>query len=153
MAGQGSGWVGSSLTCWSARVASSVVGSRSRREFSSSGRRASAWAVSRVRVTVLLSTLRVQVGSKHADEHMGPDPGLGPVVDRAQVQVDALDRAEVSFDPGQRLVGRHDLCGIHLLGADGGADDVDPVQGRFGGDLVLVAGERETRGRVSVCHR
>src|ERR1035437_5921367 len=59
--GQGSGWVGSSLTCWSARVASSVVSSRSRREFSISGRRASAWVVSRVRVTVLLSTLRVHI--------------------------------------------------------------------------------------------
>jgi len=38
-----------------------VVISRSRREFSISGRRASAWVVSRVRVRVLLSTVRVQI--------------------------------------------------------------------------------------------
>src|SRR5664279_5939103 len=87
-----------------------------------------------------------QVGVEHADEHVGTDPGLGPVVDRAQVQVDALDRAEVSFDPGQTLVGRHDLARVHLLGTDGGADDVDPVQGRLGGDLVLVVGEDERVG-------
>src|SRR5664280_3189214 len=74
---------------------------------------------------------------------MGPDPVLGPVVDGAQVQVDALQGAEVAFDPGQGLVGRHDLGGVHLLGADGGADDVDPVQGGLGGDLVLVAGGGE----------
>src|SRR5664279_1627589 len=80
-----------------------------------------------------------QVGGEHADEHVGTDPGLGPVVGRAQVQVDALDRAEVSFDPGQRLVGSDELRRVHLLGGHGGADDVDPVQGRLGADVVLVA--------------
>src|SRR5450759_3234785 len=84
-----------------------------------------------------------EVGGEHADEHVGPDPGLGPVVDGAQVQVDGFDGPEVSFYPGQGLVGRHDLGRVHLLGTDGGADDVDPVQGRLGGDLVLVAGEGE----------
>src|SRR5665811_2474391 len=74
---------------------------------------------------------------------MGPDPVLGPVVDGAQVQVDALDGAEVAFDAGQTLVGGHHLARVHLLGAVGGADDIQPVQGRLGGDLVLVAGEGE----------
>src|SRR5665647_1427224 len=74
---------------------------------------------------------------------MGPDPVLGPVVDRAQVQVDALDGAEVAFDAGQTLVGGDNLGRVHLLGADGGADDVQPVHGRLGSDLVLVAGEGE----------
>src|ERR1035437_8710602 len=70
---------------------------------------------------------------------MGPDPVLGPVVDRAQVQVDGLDGAEVAFDAGQTLVGGHHLARAHLLGADGGADDVQPVQGRLGGDGLGVA--------------
>jgi hypothetical protein len=68
---------------------------------------------------------------------------LRPVVDRAQVHIDGLEGAEVSFHPGQGLVGGHHLGRVHLLGTDGGADDVDPVQGRLGGDLVLVADERE----------
>src|ERR1035437_7120164 len=82
-------------------------------------------------------------GGEHADEHVGPDPGFGVVVDGAQVQVDGLQGAEVAFDPGQTLVGGHPLARVHLLGTDGGADDIQPVQGRFGGDLVLVAGEGE----------
>src|SRR5665647_473894 len=74
---------------------------------------------------------------------VGPDPGFGVVVDGAQVQVDGLHGAEVAFDPGQTLVGGHDLGRVHLLGGHGGTDDVDPVQGRLGGDLVVVAGEGE----------
>jgi len=54
-----------------------------------------------------------------------------------------LIERKVSFDPGQRLVGGDDLGCVHLLGRHGGADDVDPVQGRFGGDLLLVTGEPE----------
>src|SRR5450756_2410742 len=84
-----------------------------------------------------------EVGGEHADEHVGPDPGFGVVVDGAQVQVDGFEGAEVAFHPGQGLVGGHHLGRVHLLGADGGTDDVDPVQGRLGGDLVLVAGEGE----------
>ena len=48
-----------------------------------------------------------------------------------------------ALDPGQALVGGHNLRGVHLLGTDGGADDVDPVQGRLGADVVLVVGEGE----------
>src|SRR5665647_2763004 len=78
---------------------------------------------------------------------MGPDPVLGPVVDRAQVQVDALDGAEVAFDAGQTLVGGHHLARVHLLGADGGADDVQPVQGRLGACWC----RRTTRSSGSIC--
>src|SRR5450759_3056611 len=84
-----------------------------------------------------------EVGGEHADEHVGPDPGFGPVVDGAQVQVDGLQGAEVAFDAGQTLVGGDNLGRVHLLGADGGGDDVQPVHGRLGSDLVLVAGEGE----------
>lgn len=74
---------------------------------------------------------------------MGPYPGFGVVVDRAELQVDGFDRAEVAFDVCQGLVGRHDLAGVHPGCVDGAADDVDPVQGRFSGDLFGVAGEGE----------
>src|SRR5665647_3465278 len=84
-----------------------------------------------------------QVGGEHADEHVGLDPRLRVVVDRAQIQVDGLHRPEVAFYPGQALVGRHDLGGIHLLGGHCGADDVDPVHGGLGVDGVGVAGEAE----------
>src|SRR5665811_1653755 len=72
-----------------------------------------------------------------------PDSCFGPVVDRTQVHVDGFDGPEVSFHSGQTLVGSYHLGGVHLLGAHGGADDVEAVQGRLGGDLVLVAGEGE----------
>ncbi len=39
-----------------------------------------------------------EVGGEHADEHVRPHPGLGVVVDRPQVQVDAFQGAEVPFD-------------------------------------------------------
>ena len=55
-------------------------------------------------------------------------------MDRAQVHIDGLEGAEVAFHAGQRLVGGHDLGRSHLLGIDGGADEVQPVQGRLGGD-------------------
>lgn len=85
-----------------------------------------------------------QVGGEHADEHVGPYPVFGVVVDRAQLQIDRFDRAEVAFDVGQELVGRHDLAGVH----PGCVDDVDPVQGRF--DLFGVAGEGEAWSMVSL---
>jgi hypothetical protein len=69
---------------------------------------------------------------------------LDVVVDWSQVHIDGLQGAEVPFDAGQGLVGRHHLGGVHLLGANGGADDVQPVQGRLRGDGLGVAGERET---------
>jgi len=77
------------------------------------------------------------------DEHVGPNPGFGPVVDRAQVQVDALEGAEVSFPPGTKTCTWPRPWPRPSARGEGGADDVDPVQGRLGSDGVLVAGERE----------
>ena len=37
---------------------------------------------------------------------------VGAVADRAQVQVDGLEAAEVAFDVGQVLVGAHDGGGV-----------------------------------------
>ena len=59
---------------------------------------------------------------------MGPDPGLGLVVDGAQVHIDELKGAEVAFHPGPTLVGGHHFRRSHLLGGHGGGDDVDPVK-------------------------
>jgi hypothetical protein len=62
------------------------------------------------------------------------------VADRAQVQVDRLEAAEVAFHVGQPLVGGDHAGGVQLAGGDAGAEYVDAVQGSFGVDRALVAG-------------
>ena len=78
----------------------------------------------------------------HPQEHVGADPGFGAVPDRADVQV-GVERAEGPLDLGQGLVGRDDFGGFQVAGLDAGPQHVDPVQLRFGGDGVLVAGVAE----------
>src|SRR5208283_1390227 len=76
---------------------------------------------------------------EHPQEHVRPDPVLGAVPDRADVQV-GIEGAEGPLDLGQGLVGGDDLAAVQVAGPDAGTQHVDAVQGGFGGDGVLVAG-------------
>jgi hypothetical protein len=49
----------------------------------------------------------------------------------------------VAFDVGELLVGGHDAGRVEPVGADAGADDIHAVQGGFGGDLGLFAGDAQ----------
>src|SRR6266508_2860846 len=80
-----------------------------------------------------------QVGGEHADEHVGADAVFEAVVDGAQVEVVGLDVAEVAFHVGQSFVGGDHPGGVG--GVRAGAEDVDAVQGGFGGDAGVVAGD------------
>jgi transposase len=82
-----------------------------------------------------------QVGSEHADQHVRADPVGEAVVDGPQVQVVDLDGAEVALDVGQVLVGGHDVGGGQVVATDVGAQHVDAVEGGFGGDVGLAAGD------------
>src|SRR5207302_5948820 len=70
-------------------------------------------------------------------QHVAADPVGEPVPDRPQVQV-VLAGAEVLLDVGEVLVGLDGGGGGQLAGGDGGADDVDAVEGGLGVDAVLV---------------
>ena len=52
---------------------------------------------------------------------------------------------EVGFDVGEVFVGGHGGWRVEVRGGDGGADDVDAVEGGFGVDVVLVAPPGEGR--------
>src|SRR6266699_3702194 len=78
------------------------------------------------------------VVGEHADEHVGGDPVFEPVADGADQQV-GVQAAEDPLDVFQGLVGLHRGAGAEHAGGQAGADHVDAVQGRFAGDLLLVA--------------
>ena len=61
----------------------------------------------------------------------------------ADVEV-GVEAAKDPLDVGEGLVGRDDLVALEQVVGEVGAQHVDPVEGRLGGDLVLVAviGER-----------
>ncbi len=81
----------------------------------------------------------VQVLGEHADQDVGADAVGTVVVDGAQVQVVGFDVAEVAFNVGEVFVGGDGGCGVKCGGGNAGADDVDAVEGGFGGNRVLVA--------------
>src|SRR5204863_635490 len=80
-----------------------------------------------------------EVGGEHAGQHVAPDAFFEAVVDGAQVEVIGFDAAEVAFDVFKGLVGGDGAGGVEVLGGDGGADDVDPVEPGFLLDLGLIA--------------
>src|SRR6185312_11942369 len=82
-----------------------------------------------------------QVAGEHADQHVRFDAFFEPVEHRPQVQVVGLHRPEVALDVPEVFVGGHHAGRAEFGGRDGGADDVDPVEGGFVGDLRLAAGD------------
>jgi len=75
---------------------------------------------------------------------VGFDSLFEPVPDGPQVQVVLAD-AEVLLDVGQLLVGGDGGCRVEAGRGDRCADDVDPVEGGLGVDVVLVATPGEGR--------
>src|SRR5690554_3244193 len=65
------------------------------------------------------------------------------MVDGPDLQVDALLRAERLLHLGEALVRPYRVSGAELPFTHAGADDVDAVHRRFGGDAVLVHLEAE----------
>lgn len=74
---------------------------------------------------------------------MGAHALGGPVADGAQVQVDGFEAAEVGLDDLESLVGVDHSGGVEAVGGDGGAHDVDAVEGGLGVDVALFAGVGE----------
>src|SRR5665811_1768609 len=64
-------------------------------------------------------------------------------VDRAEVEVVDLDGAEVAFDVREVLVGADHTGRVEGVVGDGGADDVDAVQGRLGLNLFDLPGHTQ----------
>ena len=64
---------------------------------------------------------------------------LQSVMDGADLQVDGFHRAERPLDLGERLVTAHRIGRRHLFLRYAGADDVDAIERRFRGDLLLEA--------------
>jgi len=85
----------------------------------------------------------LDVVGEQAEKDVGPDPRLGPVVDRADLQVDRLEAPEGALDPGQELVRADDVGAREALRRDRCTEDVEPVEGCLLDDRGLVAGDRQ----------
>ena len=70
-------------------------------------------------------------------------PVVDRLVDRPDVQIDGLQAAEGALDAGEALVGADHAVGGQDFVLDIGADDIEAVEPRLGGDPVGVAGEGE----------
>jgi hypothetical protein len=77
------------------------------------------------------------------------DAVLEAVVDRADQQLEALERAEGAFDLFELPVGAQDLGGCERLLGDGGAQHVDPVEGGLALDLLVLAVEPKRSSVIS----
>lgn len=84
---------------------------------------------------------------EHADEEVGADALLEPVVDGTNQEVHALEGPERALHMLQRLVGPRDIGVVEFGLAQRCTDDVDPVHLGFCSDGGLVHLEREVRVR------
>jgi len=80
---------------------------------------------------------------EHAEEDMSPHPVRGPMPDRPDVQIDALQGSERPFDVREILVGLNRLCGVQMLGRHAGSDHIDAIQPRLCRDLIEPSMPRE----------
>ena len=84
-----------------------------------------------------------EVVAEHAQEDVGAHPLGQPVVDRADMEVDGLDRADGPLDQAEGFVAPDRGGVVERGGGQAGAHDVEPVEGGLGGDLGASAGEGE----------
>ena len=71
------------------------------------------------------------------------DASAEPVVERPDLQIDRLRRAEGALDQGQALVCGDGAGIVEGGGGQAGADNVDAVQRHLGGDRLGLAGDGE----------
>ena len=74
---------------------------------------------------------------------MGLHAALKPVADRADLKVHALERAEGAFHFGQAFVIQDGCFGAHAGLGGGRANDIEAIQGRFGGGALFIDAEGE----------
>ena len=99
-----------------------------------------------------------EVVGEHAEEDVGLDVLLEPVVDGAQLEP-ALERTEGALDLLELLVGAHDVGRFELRAGDAGAQDVDAVERGLGRrsapacawTVVCVEGHETTAADDSGC--
>ena len=90
--------------------------------------------------------LPFDVVGEHAQEDVGADAVGEPMVDRPDLEIDGLQAAEGALD--EPATCRRAPSGIiEGVGGQAGADHVDAVERRLGGDRVRLAGEAEAGRR------
>jgi hypothetical protein len=90
-----------------------------------------------------MAQMPFDVQGEHAQEDVRADAVLEAVVNRADLQLGALERAKVALDLFELLVSAHHVGRVEPFGGDGGAQDVDAVQGGLLGDSCVLALEVE----------
>ena len=95
------------------------------------------------------SQMPLHVISQHGEEDMGLHAALKPVADRADLKVHALERAEGAFHFGQAFVIQDGCFGAHAGLGGGRANDIEAIQGRFGGGALFIDAEGE-RGILDI---
>jgi len=139
---------------------SSVVRLRAALASASSERWAAAtgWRVWRPRRVVVVDEqdwgqglfhVPADVVGQHAQEHVGADPVGQPMPDGAHVQF-GVEGAEEPFDVFESLVAQHHIVAFEGVFGQAGAQHVDAVEGGFGGDRVVVAGEVKESSVISM---
>src|ERR1700694_2127033 len=83
----------------------------------------------------------LQVVREHAREHVRTHPLLQTMMDRTNLQVQALERAESAFYLREALVRANHLRCIHRLGRQARAQDIQAIQSGLLRDLLLLAPE------------
>src|ERR1700730_2433097 len=86
---------------------------------------------------------------EHAEEDMSAHSVCGPMPDRPDFQIDALQGSERPFDAREVLVGFNRFCGAQMLGRHAGSDYVDAVEARLGLDLI----EPSVPGKMAIADR
>lgn len=86
-----------------------------------------------------LAQVPFDVEGEHAEEHVRAHALLEAVMDRADLELGALEHTEVALDLLELLVGAHEVGGVETLPGNRGAQDVDAVERGLLGDLLALA--------------